>query len=149
MLESLEYFCFSLCVKYIFQNRTFHTALEGPPVRHHQGTGDVWAGDRLSPFLTVSVIVSSEPLAGKVKPKFLWGCFKPAPPSFSGQDSVEGDSVLSLKKSLLFILGHMQNAEKFRVQRHQVAKRKLEKSCGDVATPDSTHCVEMWLVRNH
>lgn len=93
MLGSLEYFCFSLCIKYVFQNRTFCTALEGPPVRHRRGTGDVWAGDRRSPFLTVS-----EPLAGKVKPKFLCGCFKPAPPSFSGQDSVEGDSVLSLKK---------------------------------------------------
>lgn len=67
-------------------------------MRHRQGTGDVWAGDRHFPFLTVSVTVSSEPLAGKVKLKFLCGCFKPAPPSFSGQDSVEGDSVLSLKK---------------------------------------------------
>lgn len=101
---SLEYFCFSLCIKYVFQNRTFCTALEGPPVRHRRGTGDVWAGDRRSPFLTVSVTVSSEPLAGKAKPKFLCGCFKPAPPSFSGQDSVEGDSVLSLKKKAYYLL---------------------------------------------
>lgn len=73
-------------------------------MRHRQGTGDIWAGDRCFPFLTVSVTVSSEPLAGKVKLKFLCGCFKPAPPSFSGQDSVEGDSVLSLKKKKAYYL---------------------------------------------
>lgn len=107
----IEIFPFHLCAKSVFQNETFSNNFEGPSTEAipYQRTENHRAGNRhfLFPIIGWLSVLSSEPLAGKVKLKVVCICFSTT--SFwglGGGETLLREIKLTVLKMWLFILDY-------------------------------------------